>query len=205
MPILRDPHPSVKLFDPAALAATAEQTSGPVGVLLAGLAQLLQAAGPVEVTIRIGGTTPPAVAPAVAIPSPPPAEPVNLALVATSPISRQILLLLEATDKPLKGTSIAKRLNRKCTPHFRTCLSRMRKAGLVVYLDGGFWDASRDLPKGLTAANIVPLPQQLKAPNVLPKEGSDDEGDDFHPSIAERMAAVRAEKYAALPPRGNLD
>lgn len=57
-----------------------------------------------------------------------------------------IVAVMETAEKPLKGSAIARRADRKYNPHFRRTLGQMRRAGILRATPDGYWLASRPLP-----------------------------------------------------------
>lgn len=162
------PQPTVRPFDPVSTDAPPQAES--LAVLLQALAQAL-AAGPVELTIRIGGpavpvspapvpapvSAPPvapaptpaaAPVPATTTPAPAPslATPVPAAAGrAFTPMEHGILDVLAVAERPMKQIVLARRMQQKNTPHFRSCCGRLRREGLLVYVVGrGYWRADRE-------------------------------------------------------------
>jgi hypothetical protein len=75
-----------------------------------------------------------------------PAEiaPVALAAVEPGALEEAILAALVKEGRPLKGCTIARRLQRLCNSYFRGKLTEMRRAGWLVRHDrGGYWLADR--------------------------------------------------------------
>ena len=54
-----------------------------------------------------------------------------------------ILALMAEVEKPLKGASIARRLGRRETSHFRGVLAQLRRDGKLHNGGDGYWLASR--------------------------------------------------------------
>jgi hypothetical protein len=71
---------------------------------------------------------------------------------ALTPLERSVLDVLAQAERPLKQSAIAARAHARLNSWFRSVFPGLRRAGLIVRVEGpddsGWWLASRPLPSG---------------------------------------------------------